>query len=98
MWNLDTSARQLQAAREIGNIPVIDIKSATFLKRSLGTFLFPLKASDRLREEIHAELLQLSSNSQQIQAAKSDHFVWVDEPEVIIAAVREILTQVEKLE
>ncbi|MEA5472410.1 alpha/beta hydrolase [Spirulina sp. 06S082] len=98
IWNLDASARQVREATKISNIPLIDIKSNTFLKRSPGTFLFPLQAADRLRDEIHAELLQLSSNSQQMQASKSDHFVWIDEPEVIIAAVREILTQLERLE
>ncbi|MEM9539208.1 MAG: alpha/beta hydrolase [Cyanobacteria bacterium P01_E01_bin.42] len=95
MWNLDVSARQVKEAEKIGEIPLIDIKSATFLKRSLGTFLFPLQAADRLRDEIHAELLQLSPHSQQMLATKSDHFVWVDEPEIIIAAVREILAQLE---
>ncbi|MBP0021404.1 MAG: alpha/beta hydrolase [Cyanobacteria bacterium SBLK] len=95
MWNLDISARQVKEAGKIGNIPLIDIKSQTFLKRSLGTFLFSLPAADRLRDEIHAELLQLSPNSQQMFASKSDHFVWVDEPEIIIAAVREILARLE---
>lgn len=96
MWNLDISARQVKEAAKIGDIPLIDIKSATFLKRSLGTFLFPLQAADRLRDEIHAELLQLSPKSQQMFASNSDHFVWVDEPEIIIAAVREILARLER--
>ncbi|MFP4099592.1 hypothetical protein [Coleofasciculus sp.] len=40
---------------------------------------------------MHAELLKLSSNCTQIAATRSGHFVWVDEPEIIVAAIQTIL-------
>lgn len=92
MWNLETSAIQLKQASNLGNIPLISIKSAAFFKPTFLTFFLPLKAADKLRDTMHIELLKLSSDATQIVASNSSHFVWVDEPEVIIKAV-EILVK-----
>lgn len=48
---------------------------------------------DRLRDGMHEHILQLSSQSVQLQADQSDHFVWVEQPEVMIKAVQLILKQ-----
>ena len=91
MWNLNLSAHQASKANNLGNIPIISIKAATFIRRTLWSFYMPLKTADRLREKMHAELLQLSTNSIQLQAKKSSHFVWVDEPEIIVSAIQQLL-------
>lgn len=91
---LDISARQLTKANQFGNLPIVSIKANSFFKPSLLTFALPLKSANQLREKMHAELLKLSSDCIQLQAPKSDHFVWVDSPEVILNAIEIILKKV----
>jgi pimeloyl-ACP methyl ester carboxylesterase len=91
MWNLDTSGRQLKTADRLGDLPIISIKSQTFLRPLLGIKLLSLPAADRVRDRIHLALLQLSTNTQQILADRSSHFVWIDEPEKILAAVANLV-------
>ena len=55
MWNLDASGRQLQAANNLGNLPIISIKSQTFLRPLLGIKFLSLSAADRVRDRIHLE-------------------------------------------
>ena len=87
MWNLDTSGRQLQAANDLGDLPIISIKSQTFLRPLLGIKFLSSNISDRVRDRIHLDLLKLSTRTQQVLASHSSHFVWIDEPELIINAV-----------
>ncbi|MEL7035103.1 MAG: alpha/beta hydrolase [Cyanobacteria bacterium J06592_8] len=91
LWNLEKSASQLQVANSCGDIPLITIKSQTFFKRSLWTFYLPLKKINQLREQMHANLLTLSTTTRQLSASKSSHFVWVDEPEIILAAIEQLI-------
>ena len=91
MWNLELSSRQVSQADNLGDIPLVSIQARTFFKRSIGNFYAPVKAANQLREEMHPELLKLSSNSQQMLASNSSHFVWIDEPEIITAAIEEVL-------
>lgn len=90
IWNLETSARQVKKANNLGDIPLTSIKSKTFFKPSIFTFFLPLKATNQLRDVIHDELLKLSSNSRQILANKSSHFVWIDEPDIMIMAINSL--------
>jgi pimeloyl-ACP methyl ester carboxylesterase len=87
MWNLDTSGRQLKAAGNLGDLPIVSIKSQTFLRPLFGIKLLSLAAADRVRDRIHLDLLKLSSNTTQILADRSSHFVWIDQPEAIVDAV-----------
>jgi pimeloyl-ACP methyl ester carboxylesterase len=93
MWSLDRSGRQLQSANDLGDLPLISIKSQTFLKPLFGIKFLSLPVTDRSRDQIHLDLLKLSTNSQQISADQSSHFVWIDEPELMIAAVAKLLKQ-----
>ncbi|MEC4986891.1 MAG: alpha/beta hydrolase [Oscillatoria sp. PMC 1068.18] len=91
MWNLNASSRQVSEATNFGDLPIINIKAKTFFKQSPGSFYLPITAADKLRDEMHCELLKLSTNCTQIQASKSSHFVWIDEPETIVAAIQQLL-------
>ena len=46
---------------------------------------------ERLRGDLQAELPRLSSNGLQLIARNSGHFVQLDEPELVVAAVREVV-------
>ncbi|MFM7407528.1 MAG: hypothetical protein ACKO3K_12940 [Cuspidothrix sp.] len=89
--NLAASSSQLCCANNFQNLPIVSIKAKSFFKPSLLTAFIPLKSANKLREQIHIELLNLSTNCIQINAENSGHFVWIDQPEVIIRAVKLLL-------
>ena len=91
MINLERSGAQLKVATDLGDLPIISIKSASFFAPTWYTAWLPLKTANRLRDRIHEHLHQLSSNTRQVHATQSSHFVWVDEPELIVRAVQELL-------
>ena len=97
MFNLDQSARQLSEANNFGNLPIVSVKANSFFKPSLWTRFIPLKSANQLREEMHLELGKLSGDFLQIQADKSGHFVWMDQPDVIIDAVRILLDKINSM-
>ena len=85
---LESSGHQLKVANDLKDLPIISIKSRSFFKPSLLTKLLPLKQIDLLRDKIHGNLSLLSSNYTEIPANNSSHFVWIDEPELIVKAIR----------
>ncbi|MEM9273577.1 MAG: alpha/beta hydrolase, partial [Cyanobacteria bacterium P01_F01_bin.143] len=50
---LENSARQLKVANNFNDLPIVSIKSQTFLKRSLFNFFFPFTKLDQVRDQIH---------------------------------------------
>ena len=42
---------------------------------------------------MHLRLGELSTNCLQVEASKSSHFVWVDQPEIIIDAVKTVIAK-----
>lgn len=42
---------------------------------------------------MHINLLQLSHNTTQLSAPQSSHFVWIDQPQMIITAVKQLISQ-----
>ncbi|BAY24655.1 hypothetical protein NIES2100_44500 [Calothrix sp. NIES-2100] len=89
--NLDTSSRQVESANYFGALPIVSIKANTFFHPSPWTLFLPSRAANLLREQMHDELLNLSKNCVQLQADRSSHFVWIDQPEVIVTAILHIL-------
>ena len=92
LWNLEKSAAQVKAANYFREVPLISIKAKTFFKRSPWNFYLPLNQVDQFREKMHADLLQLSENASQLPASRSSHFVWIDEPQVIIDAIEQLMS------
>lgn len=90
--NLDRSGYQLKVANNLGDLPIISIKSQTFFKPSIFSLLMPLKTINKLRDKMHGHLSLISTNYTEIMATKSSHFVWIDEPEIIISAVQKLLS------
>ncbi len=94
IYHLDACGRQATQAAEFGAMPIVSIKSRTFFQPSLWTAVVPVKAIDRLRDQMQTELLKLSTDCTQVIAAKSGHFVWVDEPNVMLEAVKAVLEKI----
>lgn len=96
LWNLDKSGRQMPTGLHRSDIPIVNIKSASFFKPALWTPLIPLKAINQLRDRMHEKLQKLSITPIQIKASNSGHFVWIDQPTLITSAIAQILTQIQK--
>lgn len=94
---LDVSGRQLQAAFASGTsgtlatLPIVSIKAASFLQPSVFTMVLPLRAANRLRDQMQDHLLQLSAHVTPLLAERSSHFVWIDQPELIVKAIELLL-------
>jgi pimeloyl-ACP methyl ester carboxylesterase len=95
MINLDKSARQVSIAKYFDTLPIVSIKASLFFKPSFWTFFIPLKNANQLREKMHVELCNLSADFLQVEASKSSHFVWVDQPDVIVDAVKVLLNKMQ---
>ena len=95
MLNLNKSARQVSIANPLGTMPVVSIKATSFFKPSLWTVFIPLRGANRLREQMHVDLCNLSTSCLQLQANRSGHFVWIDQPDVIVEAVKIVLDTVD---
>ncbi len=96
MWTLEASGRQVSQVNNLGNITIISIKASTFFKRSILNFYIPVKGTDELRDRMHIDLLKLSSDCTQVQATQSGHFVWIDEPEIIVMAIQQIVDKLKR--
>ncbi len=94
LWSMNASGRQLRVASELGSLPIVSIKSCSFFTPALWTFFIPLKRINHLRDQIHHDLMSLSSDCTQLQAEHSSHFVWVDQPEIMVEAVQHILKKI----
>lgn len=97
MIHLDTSGRQMQAASSLGRLPIVSIKAQSFFKPSLWTYLIPLQAANQLRERMHHAILQVSSDCVQLEARESGHFVWIDQPDLVVEAARQVLDRYQPL-
>ncbi len=96
LFCLQRSGHQAKMAQQFRDLPIVNIKANSFFKPSLWTRFIPLATANQLRERMHEELLKLSTECQQLQASKSSHFVWVDEPQIIVEAVKIILNKIQE--
>jgi pimeloyl-ACP methyl ester carboxylesterase len=94
MLALDKSGHQVSAAKDLGAIPIVSIKASSFFKPSFWTTFIPLKGANELREKMYVELHGLYTQYLQIEASKSGHFVWIDQPDVIMHAVEAVLDSI----
>jgi pimeloyl-ACP methyl ester carboxylesterase len=90
---LDQSGREVAVAQDFGDLPIVDIKSASFFQPSLWTKFMPMGQINQLRDRMHIQLMQLSTRSHQIHATKSGHFVWIDQPEIMVEAIEWVIAE-----
>ncbi len=43
---------------------------------------------------MHLELSKLSTDFSQIEASQSGHFVWVDQPDLLVTAVKMVIDKI----
>jgi pimeloyl-ACP methyl ester carboxylesterase len=99
MMGLDASGKQLRVANELGQLPVVNIKAGTFLKLPGSPKLWNwlIGEADRVRDKIHLDLAAVADNTQQFPAIESSHFVWVDQPKIMVEAVKNVIDRLKPL-
>ncbi len=88
-WKSSTS--QVNATGSLGNIPLVVLTAKS-------GFWVPPVCVESIRKEwlqMQKELVKLSSNSTHIITENSSHYINVDEPELVIDAIQNVLTQVQ---
>jgi pimeloyl-ACP methyl ester carboxylesterase len=81
-------------SRSLGALPLVVLTHGVPFPREPGT---PDDIAERMERELQAQqvwLATLSSNSVQVVSAKSGHFIEVQNPKLVIAAVRETVEAV----
>lgn len=85
-------AKEVQSLRNFDDIPLVIITGASPSRND------KMNASEETREfmtnkwlEFQKDLLDLSSESKQILAMKSEHYVQISEPELVISSVRDLV-------
>ena len=73
---------------------IVLITASSFFRPSLWTVGIPIRSANQLRKTMHSEILKFSTDCIQIQADRSSHFVWIDQPETILKAIEIILGKV----
>jgi len=91
---LDASGKQLRVANEFRALPIVNIRAKSFFRPSWFSRLLPVKGIEEVRSQMHKDLMTLSTRCTQLPANQSSHFVWIDQPEVIVQAVELLLLRV----
>lgn len=78
--------------RSLGNIPLIVISASEFAAPANANLSAEEKAQTMaVWAELQAALVTLSSNGKQVIAEKAGHYIHIDQPELVIAAIREVV-------
>ena len=91
LWGINRSGQQVSEAKDLGCLPIVNIKADSFFRPAFWTIFMPLKSANLLRDRMHNQLMKLSSQTVQLQAQRSGHFVWIDEPELIAKAIELVM-------
>jgi len=87
---LEQSAAQVRAGRHpLGRLPLVILTRGVDGKFYQGNAGKPVPRSWRTRQR---DLVGLSTNSTQIIATRSGHYILLDQPELVIAAISQVLT------
>jgi len=71
-----------ETAHPLGNMPLVVVSTGNALPNY---------------KKLQAELLSLSSRSRQLMAEKSFHSVEIDQPEVVVDAIRQVVSMVRQV-
>jgi pimeloyl-ACP methyl ester carboxylesterase len=92
-----TAFRNLAAARaarlsSLGDIPLIVLsRGQSEMSTGPGISAEDVEHFNAVNKELQAELAALSSRGKQIIAEESGHYIQVDQPELVIEAIREVV-------
>jgi pimeloyl-ACP methyl ester carboxylesterase len=92
---VDFGANQTQAHEidSLGDIPLLVLTASDFLRLAPPGEPSAVRMHE-LWQGLHRELLQQSSNAQQIMVQTSGHFVQREQPDVVVAAIRQVVEMI----
>ena len=82
--DIHATVRELHAAGDLGDLPLIVVTAGQIEDRWLATV-------PRLAAKAQVRLAGLSSDADQVVAPDSGHFVFEDDPDVVVTAIRSVL-------
>ena len=89
--NIEALAEEAGKITSFGNIPLVVITGSSEKRRNE----YPTKELglnvEKIWMQMQTELLELSTNSEHVLASKSSHYVQLEQPEVVIEAIRKLL-------
>jgi pimeloyl-ACP methyl ester carboxylesterase len=89
--NLDALAKEAGKITSFGDIPLVVITGTSENRRNeYPTKEIGLKV-EKIWMQMQTELLELSTNSEHVLAINSSHYVQLEQPEVVIEAIRKLL-------
>lgn len=94
--DLAASVAQVRATGSLGNRPLVVINAG---RSAQWTPDFPMDVATRLeqvRQDLRREVVGLSTRSRHIIGVASGHYVQSDEPDLVIAAVRDVVATVRR--
>jgi pimeloyl-ACP methyl ester carboxylesterase len=93
MKNTEALAEEAGKISSFGDIPLIVITGTSVTRREdYPTQELGIKVEE-IWMQMQKELLELSTNSEHVLASKSGHYVQLEQPEVVIEAIRKMLTK-----
>ena len=84
------SDKQLSAAGSLGNIPLTVIRHG-IPEMFASMPVEQAKRAEQVWQELQADLAKLSSNSRLLVAEKSGHGIQIDQPSLVVDAIRQIV-------
>jgi pimeloyl-ACP methyl ester carboxylesterase len=91
--NFKALAEEAGKISSFGNIPLIVITGTSESRSSWMPDKNLEKKSDQIWMQLQDELMQLSTNSEHMYAPKAGHYVQLEQPEMVVDAIRKILAK-----
>ncbi len=82
--------RHACAAAPLPEVPLVVLTHGVPLDASQLPTGWPIQADERQWRELHADLAGLVPGGHQIIAERSGHYIQIDQPELVVAAIREV--------
>jgi hypothetical protein len=89
-----TTALPRASNRFLGDIPLVVLTHGKVLPLEQDKSEEQVLQNERVLQETQADLVKLSSNSVQVIAEKSGHYIHLDEPRLVVAAIHEVVDAV----
>lgn len=90
------SADQLRASGKLGALPVVVLTAGGRTGEQAGQTAEQAEHRRIWRQELQPELVRLSSRGKQILVANTDHMIPLEQPEAVIAALRDLIEELRK--
>ena len=88
MKDMSTSAQKIDS---FGDIPLIVISATRYRNTSISPSPDLVQIFES-RERFQTDLLSLSSQSVQIEAKQSSHYIQLEEPEIVVSAIKTLIS------